>query len=289
MVALLAGCGGGDGKRAGAAPSTRLVDLAAAPPYVNSFDIDPDSQDFLLTTNRGFYRIARESGRVRPLRGHISVQGTKATVGSFLEVAALGPGKLIGSGHPDQDGTLPPALGVLRSGDGGETWQVVSRLGQADLHKIVVKGGKLYALDAVLNALLVSGDEGRTFAEAYTPAGQVMVDFDVDPADPARVVASSDLALFGSADAGKTWKQLEALAGVRLAWPAADALYRALKDGTVQISGDGGQTWRRASRVGGEPYAFKPVARDELYLALGDGTILHTRDGARTWDEAFVP
>ena len=47
------GCGGdtSSGK------STRLVDLSKKPPFVNSLDIDPENGDFLLTTNRGFWRI----------------------------------------------------------------------------------------------------------------------------------------------------------------------------------------------------------------------------------------
>jgi len=287
LLAAISGCG--DSTSAGGAPSSRLVDFSKAPPYVNAFDIDPRSRDFLLTTNRGFYRIKRDSGRVRLVRGTITVAGERATLGTFLQLTATGPGRLLGSGHPDQEGVLQPFLGLIGSGDGGDTWQSVSRLGQSDLHRIVAKHGRVYAIDAAVGAFLVSRDEGRAFDQKFAPSGAALIDFEVDPADPQRILASSELDLYRSPDGGATWKKIDRNTGIRLAWPAADAVYRALKDGTVQRSSDGGSSWIAAGRVGGEPYKFKAVGRDELYLALSDGTILHTTDAAKTWREAFRP
>jgi hypothetical protein len=293
VVAALAlavgGCGSAAGPTSGGATrSSRLVDFTKKPPYVNALDIDPQTKDFLLTTNRGFFRIDPAAGTARRVRGSISAQGKRATVGTFLEILVAGPRRLIGSGHPDQQGALPAFLGFIRSDDAGRTWSVVSRLGDADLHKIVVAHGRMYAFDAVLSALLISADGGRTFTENFTPRG-LIIDFAVDPADARRVVASNANELFRSTDSGKSWRPLDRREGIRLAWPAPDALYRALKDGTVQRSADGGETWQEAGSVDGEPYKFRAVGRDELYLALGDGTIMQTTDAARTWKAVFRP
>jgi photosystem II stability/assembly factor-like uncharacterized protein len=287
-LALACGACGADSPSQDGERSDRLVDFAMQPPYVNALEIEPDSGDFLLTTNRGFFRIARNSGRVRPIQGRISFGEKRATVGTFLELAVEGPGRLIGSGHPDQQGALPAFLGFIRSDDEGRTWRVVSRLGDADLHKIVLKHGRMYAFDAVLSALLVSRDGGRTFTEQFTPRG-LIIDFEVDPEDPEHVVAANAEELFRSNDTGASWRPLDRRPGIRLVWPAPDKLYRALKDGTVQTSADGGETWEPAGRVDGEPYKFKAVGDDELYLALSDGTIMHTTDAARTWTAAFRP
>ena len=290
LVALApAGCGGGDGPGAGGAGSSRLVDPAKPPPLVNALDIDPATQEFLLTTNRGFFRIGRASGAVTQVRATVRAGARSAPVGAFLEVAVAGPRRLVGSGHPDRRGAVPEYLGVIESADGGRTWRVLSRLGRADLHTIVFKHGRMYATDAVTGTLLVSRDGGRTFSEQYTPNGVPIDGFDVDPGDARRIVAASATELYRSADGGAAWERIGQGSGIRLAWPARDALYRALKDGSVQRSSDGGASWATAGRVDGEPYRFKAVSRDELYLALGDGTILHTRDGATTWDEAFRP
>jgi hypothetical protein len=287
LALALAGCGS-DQASGGGTRSDRLVDFSKPPPYVNALEIEPRSGDFLLTTNRGFFRIDRDSHRVRPIQGRISAGDKRATVGTFLELAVEAPGRLIGSGHPDQEGQLPAFLGFIRSDDDGRTWRVVSRLGDADLHKIVLKHDRMYAFDAVLSALVISRDGGRTFTEQFTPRG-LIIDFDVDPARPERVVASNADELFRSTDFGASWRPLDRRPGIRLAWPAPDRLYRALKDGTVQISADGGETWKPAGRVDGEPYKFETVGAEELYLALSDGTIMHTTDGARTWKAAFRP
>jgi photosystem II stability/assembly factor-like uncharacterized protein len=289
LALAIAGCGSqSDAGSGGGGRSDRLVDFAKQPPYVNALDIEPKSGDFLLTTNRGFFRIDRDSDRVRPIQGRISAGEQRATVGTFLELTVEGPGRLVGSGHPDQEGALPAFLGFIRSDDDGRTWRVVSRLGDADLHKIVLKHGRMYAFDAVLSALLVSRDGGRTFTEQFTPRG-LIIDFEVDPADPRHIVASNADELFRSRDGGASWRPIDRRQGIRLVWPAAGKLYRALKDGAVQTSDDGGETWSSAGRVDGEPYKFKAVGADELYLALSDGTIMHTTDAARTWETAFRP
>lgn len=195
----------------------------------------------------------------------------------------------MGSGHPDAAGTLPEFLGAMASDDGGRTWRVLSRLGEADLHKIVLKHNRMYAFDAVSGALLVSRNRGRTFSEQFTPNGVPIADFEVDPANPRRIVAASDAELYRSADGGAAWERIGGGSGSRFAWPARDALYRALKDGAVQRSADAGTSWQTVGRVDGEPYRLKAVSRDELYLVIGDGTILHTRDGAKTWEAVFTP
>ena len=240
---LLAGCGGDETPPAAPAkaPSPRLVDFSKKPPFVNTLDIDPANGDFLLTTNKGFWRIASDGSKVTPIKGTITAEGKTDSVGTFLEIRSTGPNKLLGSGHPDTLGKLPNFLGLLRSTDGGKTWSAVSRLADADLHKIVLAHDRLYAFDAVLSAMLISSDGGKTFTEEFTPRG-LMIDFEVDPANPERIISSTDTELFRTEDGGKSWRPLEGADGIRLAWPEPESLYRADKDGTIKASGNGGTT-----------------------------------------------
>jgi hypothetical protein len=280
----LAGCGDDMGS---SARSDRLVDFSKRPPYVNSLERDPSSGELLLTTNRGFFRIDPESDEVRRVRGMVEAEGKRSTIGTFLELNLDEDGELVGSGHPDER-TLPQYLGFLRSDDGGRTWTVVSRLGDADLHKIVFKHGRLYAWDAVLSAMIVSEDGGRSFVENFTPRG-LIIDFDVDPEDPDHILAATEEQLFRSDDEGASWRPLQPGRGTRLAWPAPGKLYRALADGTVSVSSDGGERFEQVGKVDGEPYAVDPLGPDELNMALSDGTVLHTEDGGRSWEEVFRP
>ena len=289
LLAALAGCGSQSGGGApAAARSDRLVDFDQPAPFVNALDIDPRDGALLLTTNLGFWRIDPEKDTVERVRGKIAANGKESTVGTFLELKATGPGRLIGSGHPDDPGTLPNFLGLIASDDAGRSWRVISRLGDADLHKIVLKHDRLYAFDAVLGAMLISGDGGRTFEEQFTPRG-LIIDFEVDPEDPDRIFAATDSVLFRTEDGGKGWRGVYQGAGIRLVWPAPDAFYLALRDGTVQRSSDGGDSWERVGSVPGEPYKFKDTGPEELLLALSDGTVMETGDGGKTWTEAFRP
>jgi hypothetical protein len=287
LLAALSGAGCGDSSEGAAGRSDRLVDFSKRPPFVNSLERDPDTGEFLLTTNRGFFRIDGESDEVRRVKGTIEAGGKRATVGTFLELDLDPQGGLVGSGHPDQR-TLPQFLGYLRSNDGGRHWAVVSRLGDADLHKIIFKHDRLYAWDAVLSALIVSEDGGKSFAEHFTPRG-LIIDFEVDPEDPAYVLAATDSELFRSEDEGESWRPVLAGEGSRLAWPEPGKLYLAAKDGTVSFSDDGGQTFDEVGRVDGEPYVIDAVSGDEMYMALSDGTIAHSEDGGANWEEEFRP
>ena len=289
VLAIAAACcaaGCGDSAQS-AGRSDRLVDFSKRPPFVNSLERDARTGEFMLTTNRGFFRIDPDSDRVRRVRGTIEAGGDRATVGTFLELDLDPAGQLVGSGHPDQR-TMPQFLGYLRSDDGGKSWRVVSRFGDADLHKIVFKHDRLYAWDAVLSALIVSEDGGRSFAEHFTPRG-LIIDFEVDPEDPAYVLAATDDVLFRSEDEGESWRPLARSEGSRLAWPEPDRLYLASKDGTVSVSEDRGERFEEVGRVDGEPYVIDPVSGNELYMALSDGTILHTDDEGSNWEEVFRP
>ena len=95
------------------APSPRLVDFSKKPPFVNTLDIDPATGDFLLTTNKGFWRIAEDGSKVTPIKGTITAEGKTDTVGTFLEIRSTGPNELLGSGHPDTLGKLPNFLGLI--------------------------------------------------------------------------------------------------------------------------------------------------------------------------------
>jgi len=287
LAAGIGAAGCGDSSSGDAGRSDRLVDFSKRPPFVNSLERDEESGEFLLTTNRGFFRVNPEDDSVSRVRGRIEAGGKTATVGTFLELNLDPDGQLVGSGHPDQR-TLPQYLGYLRSDDGGRNWRVVSRLGDADLHKIVFKHDRLYAWDAVLSALIVSEDGGRSFVEHFTPRG-LIIDFEVDPEDPEYVLAATDEILFRSEDEGESWRPLVQSEGSRLAWPEPDRLYLAAKDGTVSRSEDGGDTFDEVGRVDGEPYVLDAVTGTELYMALSDGTILRSEDGGANWEEEFRP
>ncbi len=288
---LLAQAGGGQPRDLQKQPIRHdpLVDFSKKPPYVNGLEIDQLTGEFLLTTNKGFWRISKDGSKVRRVRGVARAQdGRTSPVGTFLSFLPVGGGRLIGSGHPDVLGAMPQFLGFIQSDDDGKTWTVLSRLGRADLHKLVQLHGKLYAFDAVLSAMLISDDGGKSFTEHFTPRGLV-IDFAVDPTDPKTLVIANEEQLFRSTDSGDSWRPGLRGVGMRLAWPAPDRLYRAMKDGSTFVSADGGKTWQARGKLPGEPYKLHPLGPDKLDLALADGSIYETNDGLRTVRQIFKP
>lgn len=290
--ALVAGCGEEDG-----GPPRRESALVNAEPkpLINSLEIDPADGSFLLTTNKGFFRVDKGGKKAEPVKSTVTAKpqdgeaGGSSPVGTFLAVTAVGPGRLIGSGHPDKAKPLPEFLGFMTSDDGGRRWEVVSRLGMADFHVIRQIGDRIFGIDAVLGALLVSGDGGKTFAERFTPQGQLVFDWVANPQDPKQMLLSTEDTLYRSTDEGESWRPMGPGSSTRLAWPAPGTLYRADAGGNVQLSKDGGESFEDVGRIDGEPWKLKAVDEKTLYAALGDAAIHASRDGGRTWEAVFTP
>ena len=152
LLARWRGCGGDETPPAAPAkaPSPRLVDFSKKPPFVNTLDIDPATGDFLLTTNKGFWRIAKDGSQVTPIKGTITAEG-KTDRRHVPGDPQRRPERAARQRPSRHLGELPNFLGLMRSTDGGKTWSVVSRLADADLHKIVLRHDRLYAFDAVLS------------------------------------------------------------------------------------------------------------------------------------------
>jgi photosystem II stability/assembly factor-like uncharacterized protein len=277
---LAVGCGGSDDSSGSA-----LVD-PDKPPLINSLEQAPGADALLLTTNRGLYRI--EDGAATRIPSHVDTPDGRSPVGRFLALAQSEDGELLGSGHPDEKGGVAGFLGLLSSDDEGRSWDVVSRYAIADLHTIRSQEGTLFAHDAVLPAVIVSDDGGKSWEERSAPPGRV-IDFVVDPSNPDQMLASGVQTLFRSTDGGDSWTAATGAAGPSLEWPEPDAVYRADEDGRFYVSRNGAASWEMIGLIDGEPRAMQAVGPEELYVALDDATIVHSTDGGESWEEFFTP
>lgn len=156
--------------------------------------------------------------------------------------------------------------GLLRSRDGGETWDRI-------------------AADVITD---------RVTAVA------------IDPRDPAIIWAGTEpSALFRSSDGGDTWETLPALTDLETAdqwsfpprphthhvrWIEPDPhephrLYVGIEAGALLVSADGGQTWLErppGSRYDNHQLATHPTDPGRVYSAAGDGYAEST-DFGETW------
>lgn len=281
------GCGGDSGQASKPTlkTSSKLVDKTQTP-YVNALELASDGS-FLLTTNRGFWRIAKDGSKVTPVRGAtVTAPSGKSPVGKFLELVDLGDGRFGGSGHPDDEEALPPFLGYMESRDEGRTWRVISRLGTADLHIIRRVGERIYAWDAVLGAVLISENGGRRFVERFTPQ-ELILDLVIDPKDPDYLLISADSLIYKSENAGRSWRPAAQGERARMTWLPSGELLRATRDGTWSQSTDRGLSWKEVGELPGEPYKIRAVDPRTFHVALADGSIASSTDGGATWRMTF--
>ena len=179
-----------------------------------------------------------------------------------------------GTGEQHFSGDSYYGCGVLRSLDGGSTWEWDRQLASVFLD--ARRGGA--KISRVIVDPLTAGSSSST-----------------------TVLAATDFGLFRSPDSGRTWRAV--LAGVvnDLVMNPVDPsiLYAANRSDGVYKSTDSGRSWNRASGgmrdtdIGRINLAIAPSAPDVLYAAIRDrgedagrGPLIYrTDDGAATWRE----
>ena len=290
LSVLLLGCGGEEeSERAASAKPGGIVDESREPPYVNGFDVDPGDGSLLMATNLGLFRIAADGRGARRVDARVEAAPSPVPVGrKGLVFSFTGPGRLLGSGHPDRAGALPEALGLLLSEDGGRSWKPTARMGQSDFHALHMVGSAVVAVDVTTFTVLVSPDGGRSWDQRVPP--EPLFDLAVDPGDADRLAASSPRQLFTSDDGGRRWRPREAAPFALLEWTAGGRLVRVDEDGSVRESRDGGVAWTRLGAVRAKkPQALAADDEGALYVAGPDGAVERSADGGRTWTAHFRP
>jgi len=193
--------------------------------------------------------------------------------------------------HPKQPGTIFAALevnGVMRTDDGGETWQDVS-------------GGLLeLAQKPHLKSKIVSNTYNEGMLDGHAIA--------TSPADPDSVIVAVRMGLFQTRDRGETWQDMELGRfspttygrDIQVSPQDGNVMYTALsvaaasKDGAVYRSQDAGATWTRFDRVQvhGTIMSVALHQKDPNQVYLGaryDGEVYGTEDGGQTWDAVPLP
>jgi hypothetical protein len=224
--------------------------------------------------------VATHGGLFRGPEGEETLARVGTSEQDTMGFTVVGPNRFLGSGHPGPGQEGPANLGLIESTDAGANWQAVSLEGEADLHVLRYAHDRIYAYNGLSGELMLSDDGGETWSER-TPPG-ALVDLAVDPADPERILVSSERGLALSEDEGASWQPVEGEIGL-LAWPRRGSLYLIDASGRVQIAEDATGMWKTAGRLGGQPVAFA-ATENELLAALADGAILGSSDNGSSWE-----
>jgi hypothetical protein len=259
------------------------------PIHVHGLGINPADGSLIIATHTGLFRVGKDSRKAVRIADRFQ---------DTMGFSVVGPDRFLGSGHPDaREQNLPPFLGLIESTNGGDSWEPISLLGDADFHVLRSQGKYVYGYDASNDRLLRSTNAGRSWQEFNKPGKRLdtpaqVVDFAIDPQDSRRLVMTAigglDQGMYESRNAGASWKRLNYAAGL-LAWPAPKRLYLVDGNGEVTFSSSGGAKLEQRGKIGGQPAALLGQGADELYVALHDGTIKRSQDGGITWEVRSTP
>jgi photosystem II stability/assembly factor-like uncharacterized protein len=193
-----------------------------------------------------------------------------------------GPNQFLASGHPAPGQGGLGHLGLIESNDAGVTWKTLSLAGDADFHALRYRHNTVYGYNSVSGQLLTSTD--RTTWK--TRAAVALRDFDVSPADPKILLATTETGLQRSTDNGTTWAQVDGPPLLLLAWETSDRLWGITASGEVQRSTDGGSSWKPSGRLAGQATAFA-THDNTLYASVHERGILRSTDGGHTWSTLY--
>lgn len=262
--------------------------------------------------------------RAEPLLRHVhglaySADGTALLVPSHFGLSAFRDGRwsdldgpihdfagfsvartaMYASGHPTPGTPLPDPLGLVKTTDGGGTWQVLTLGGQTDFHVIAAgfRSNAIYVLsEAPLPAMPKLGvyltrDEGRTWRRSAARGleGEVLA-LAAHPVEAETVAAATDRGLYLSRDAGDRFRRVAGKAATGVAFdPRGKVLHYALATSSKLVSVPLERGARRAVDLPGigldyvTHIAPSPVDDRVLALATRGRSIYISSDRGSTW------
>ncbi|WP_300403931.1 F510_1955 family glycosylhydrolase [Nocardioides sp.] len=244
------------------------VDVA----HVHGLSTAPDGTGLLIATHAGLLAYT---------------DGGLARVGSLssdlMGFSAGGADRLYASGHPgpSEDGHF--ALGLITSGDGGDTWEPVSLSGEADFHALDAWEGGVIGYDGLSGALLRSLDDGATWYPM--PIDAPVVDLAVD--DSGRLVAATAAGLQVSDDAEGTFALVPESPALVLVDFAPDGRLVGLDESGQAYTSVDLRTFEARGSVGESFTAMTTGPAGEVWVATPERLLRSVDEGA-TFTEALA-
>lgn len=213
---------------------------------------------------------------------------------------SLAKGAMYASGHPPAGSSLPNPLGLVRSTDGGETWQPLALGGEADFHLIAAgyRSSAVYVLSAQPNSAMPepglhgTRDEGKTWKRAAARGleGEIF-GIAAHPREAGTVAVATATGLYIARDAGDTFRRIDgkqAATAVAFDIDGRHVRYaRAVRRELVSIPLDGrSHTLVRLPAIGLDyptHIAQSPADSRVLAIATDRRHVYVTRDGGSTW------
>ncbi|MGH7752465.1 MAG: F510_1955 family glycosylhydrolase, partial [Gemmatimonadales bacterium] len=243
--------------------------------HVHGLAVNDKTGQVLLATHDGLFDMSKKpAAKIGPTN---DLMGFTAT---------LDEGVFYASGHPGKGSTLPNPVGLIKTTDGGKTWEQLSRQRESDFHALTATKSGIVASDGTLRTS-PDGKTWKTVGTGFAPA--------VLAGTPASdtVLATTQGGLQRSTDGGATWT-LNTSAPVMqfAAFASAMEAVGVEPDGNVHYSSDGGATWSAKGKITGEVHAIATLTgtggKPRIWAATADGIVAST-DGGATFRPSDAP
>lgn len=242
---------------------------AAKPPisHIHGLNVNRETDQVMQATHEGLFDVTQSPA---------SKIGTTNDFMGFT--AAADQNVFYASGHPGQGSDLPNPMGLIRSSDGGKTWEQLSRQGESDFHALTAVKSGIVAYDGTLR---ISPD-GKTWSVAtaeFTPSALA------GSPEGDTVLATTRDGLQRSVDGGKTWELNTRAPVIQFAaFASGSEVIGVEPDGSVHFSADAGTTWSRTGRIDGQVQAITAVEGAEgkpwIWAATTTELLVSTDGGA---------
>jgi hypothetical protein len=268
LALALAACAPASGPATGTA-STHQAANGLPSAHIHGLTANGNTGQVLLATHDGLYDMSKKPA--------VKIGGTNDLMGF---TAGQDQGVFYASGHPGKGSDLPNPLGLIRSGDGGKTWELLSRQGESDFHALTTTKSGIVAFDGTLRTS-PDGKTWKTVAADFAPA--VLA----GNSNSDTVLATTPAGIQRSTDGGSTWTLEKSGPVIQFAAFASPTEAIGVEpDGAVHSSADGGATWTRKGVTNGEVHAIAAVKGADgnlrVWAATAGGIVVST-DGGTTF------
>jgi hypothetical protein len=255
--------------------------------HVHGLAYSADGQQLMIPSHHGLatYRAGKWSKAPGPQHDYMGFAGSGNA--------------LYSSGHPAPGSGLVNPFGLIRSRDGGRSWERLGLQGETDFHLLAVgwESSAIFVWNPEPSSrmpepgLHYTRDEGKSWTKA---AGRGVrgrpISLAVHPRDPGLVALGTDAGVFESTDAGGNFQQIAPGPGTALLYDLdGKHLWYAGFDGQARLS--------RALLREGPVHSTIPVLRDdavayiaqnprrraEIAIATFERSVYLSPDRGRTW------
>ncbi len=235
--------------------------------HVHGLSVNAETSQVLLATHEGLFDVSRDPAvKIGPTNDYMGF------------TAAGDPDVFYASGHPGTGSDLPNPLGLLKTTDGGRTWQQLSRQKESDFHALAATKSGIVAFDGTLRTS-TDGTTWQTVTADFMPA--VLAAYP----ESDTVLATTTDGVQRSTDGGTTWTLNAAAPVIQFAaFASAGEAVGVAPDGTVYYSPDAGMSWQQTGTINGGVQAIAATEGADgspwIWAATSTGVIVSTDGGA---------